>query len=966
MGRRAADLATPVPVSEMPALVGVRDWRTANGEAGLTCAHQCNVGVQTSPAIRTCQESHLVIQSDKRTTIPPNGHIPVEVEGRKAQKRSAFFKHRSLENKVKKGVTFQGVDDDDNDVDACRGNKAEMHSDAQTIHTNTHRANGHVKGKKEFRFTNGSVVDSEVMGGISSDISEGESSTPRLKTTVHSGKRKVPPCSPPHRFPLRICSKCGGRQNPVATVLFTTTKDATSPCSAGSERLRSSPAAPLVSGKETGASLSPPNTETEKYGVTQMNRGPAVTWPPPNLNSNQLLSSTQEGEALKLSKHQSSWRYNGLGLPHIHSDTPVSHTSSADTHTVAGSAIQETGMHTQSDLCSHKPASLSHTLTLQEPRPSILTPYSQQYSSLKTVSQSITLKDTDSTPKKKSHTQSNILTHTSHAAMSNHTNIHPKSSASVHSPIITNDQSLGQSAKPFSTSHPSRDTQVSNGLEIVQNTHSRPSNCLHANPSTKPQSTSQIHSSTHPKLTSTTDCAKHQPAQTHSLTTDMSSPLSLCTTLYSKPSIPLPFTDVKPHSILKNQQSNPSQTSNINVHTSTSLNPCPVTTVSLLTQSNTVTITQAFMEMHSYGMDDPKTDTQSRSLVQLEAHVKSVPEKLADKKKLCKSSSTTLGSANPPYKVATKTVTATKTGCEFVTDVDSGSHVQANCELLATSKSQTVHQQSTPQHPASPAASITPNEPNTMGSLSSQPPRPFHPHPLHPAIKLLIEVTGNKRTNIDSKPNPFLLSSSMPSDQILNSQLHQELETASQTSIVLPVSGPVSNGGYALTHYHPPSLVLLSRSSPESNRGQDLQKRLERVEANLQAKQERVTTLLNIIQDLEMSHALSKGRRCFRTGQDLSDCSTCQETACIIYSVEYDFRQQERRFRDVLEPLDSPVREIWEGVNMDMLSFFTLLKQNQAPSQTSNHTEPGIRSKVKKKKLCRKILSWLPRKVQRK
>ncbi|MCI4387966.1 hypothetical protein PGIGA_G00080110 [Pangasianodon gigas] len=670
MGRRAADLATPVPVSEMPALVGVRDWRTANGEAGLTCAHQCNVGVQTSPAIRSCQESHLVIQSDKRTTIPPNGHIPVEVEGRKAQKRSAFFKHRSLENKVKKGVTFQGVDDDDNDVDACKGDKAETHCDTQTIHTNTHRANGHAKGKKEFRFTNGSVVDSEVMGGISSDISEGESSTPRLKTTVHSGKRKVPPCSPPHRFPLRICSKCGGRQNPVATVLFTTTRDATSPCSAGSERLRSSPAAPLVSGKETGASLTPPNTETEKYGVMQMNRGPAVTWPPPNLNSNQLLSSTQEGEALKLSKHQSSWRYAGLGLPHIHSDTP------------------------------------------------------------------------------------------------------------------------------------------------------------------------------------------------------------------------------------------------------------------------------------------------------LEAHVKSVPEKLADK--FCKSSSTTLGSAKPPYKVATKTATATKTGCEFVTDSDSGSHVQANCELLATSKSQSEHQQSTPQHPASPAAPITPHETNTMGSLSSQPPRPFHPHPLHPAIKLLIEVTGNKRTNIDSKPNPFLLSSSMPSDQILNTQLHQELETASQTSIVLPVSGPVSNGGYALTHYHPPSLVLLSRSSPESNRGQDLQKRLERVEANLQAKQERVTTLLNIIQDLEMSHALSKGRRCFRTGQDLSDCSTCQETACIIYSVEYDFRQQERRFRDVLEPLDSPVREIWEGVNMDMLSFFTLLKQNQAPSQTSNHTEPGIKSKVKKKKLCRKILSWLPRKVQRK
>lgn len=857
MGRRAADLATPVPVSEVPALVGVRDWRTANGEAELTCAHQCNVGVQTSPAIRSCQDSRPVIQAEKRTTMPPNGHIPVEVEGRKGQKRSALFKHRSLDNKVKKGVTFHGVDND-NDVDghACKGNKAEMHCDSQTIQTNPHRANGRVKGKKEFRFTNGSVVDSEVIGGISSDISEGEL-TPQLKTTVHSGKGKVPPCSPPHRFPLRICSKCGGRQNPVAAVLFTTSRDTISPCSADSESLRSSPAARLVSGKETGASLSPPNNETEKYGVMQTNRGPAVTWPPPNPDSTQLLSSKQEGEAVKLSKHQSSWRYAGLGLPHIHRDSPVSHASSAYTYTVAGSAIQETGMHTHADLCSYKLASLSHTVTLQEPRPSMLTPHPQPYSSLKTDSQSITPKDTNSTPKKKPNMHSNILTHTSHVALTNHANIHPKSSATVHSPIITKDQRLGQSAKLFGTSPPSRDVQVSNGLETVQSKHSRPSSCSHANPSTKPQSTLQIHSSTHPKPTPSTD--KHQPMQTPSPTGTTSSAVSLCTALYSKPSMPLhcslPHADIRQHSILNNQQSNPTHTSNMNVHTSASLSPCPATTLSLLTQANTVTITQAFMEMHSYGADDPKPDTQSQSLAQSEVHVRSVPEKLEDK--VCKSSP--VGFAKSPSKVATKTVTTTKIDGKFVTDTDGGSHVQANCELLATSKSQTVHQQSTPQHPANPEAPIAPHEPNSLGSVSCQPPRPFHPHPLHPAIKLLIEVTGNKRTNIDSKPNPFLLSSSMPSNQIQNTQLHQELETASQTSIVLPVSGPVSNGGYALTHYHPPSLVLLSRSSPESNRSQNLQKRLETVEANLQAKQERVTTLLNIIQDLEMSHALSKG-----------------------------------------------------------------------------------------------------------
>ncbi|KAJ7316276.1 hypothetical protein JRQ81_002438, partial [Phrynocephalus forsythii] len=45
-------------------------------------------------------------------------------------------------------------------------------------------------------------------------------------------------------------------------------------------------------------------------------------------------------------------------------------------------------------------------------------------------------------------------------------------------------------------------------------------------------------------------------------------------------------------------------------------------------------------------------------------------------------------------------------------------------------------------------------------------------------------------------------------------------------------------------------------------------------------------------------------RNFYRTGQDLNNCSTCQNTACIIYSVEYDFRQQEGRFHQVLKTLD--------------------------------------------------------------
>ncbi|XP_062870791.1 uncharacterized protein LOC134332888 [Trichomycterus rosablanca] len=423
MGRRAADLATPVPVSEVPALVGVREWQS--GEVGLTCAHHCNVGVQTSPAIQGCQ-------SGKRMTMAPNGYISSDPVGRKGQKRSALFKHRSLESKVKKGVTFQGVD-------------SKIDNDIQT-NSNSHSTR---KGKRDFRFTNGSVVDSEAIGGISSDISEGEESTPRLKSAVHSMKTlKVhPPCSPPHRFPLRICTKCGGRKNPVAAVLYTSTRDAVSPCSAGSDSLRSSPAMPLDSGKLTIPPISSRNTEKAdseknlKCGAMQADRRTAETWPRPNLNINatQLLASSQDSEALKLTRHQSARRYPGADLPHTHIDNQVSHASSSYTHTVAVSVIKKTSVYPDSQApqeprliptpSAHTPKTSSTLLNHSKPSTTV-------------NSQSLLLKGTNqqSTPKTGSQTTNVHLT-----GISSYAKSHSNSLATPYSPTVSKDQSFEKS-----------------------------------------------------------------------------------------------------------------------------------------------------------------------------------------------------------------------------------------------------------------------------------------------------------------------------------------------------------------------------------------------------------------------------------------------------------------------------------------------------------------------------------------
>ncbi|XP_012884074.1 PREDICTED: protein FAM196B [Dipodomys ordii] len=95
----------------------------------------------------------------------------------------------------------------------------------------------------------------------------------------------------------------------------------------------------------------------------------------------------------------------------------------------------------------------------------------------------------------------------------------------------------------------------------------------------------------------------------------------------------------------------------------------------------------------------------------------------------------------------------------------------------------------------------------------------------------------------------------------------------------------------------------LGRVQPAPAELGDLQGRLQTVEESLHSNQEKIKVLLNVIQDLEKARALTEGRNFYRTGQDLNNCSTCQNTACIIYSVEYDFRQQEGRFHRVLQNL---------------------------------------------------------------
>ncbi|XP_020650849.3 uncharacterized protein LOC110079826 [Pogona vitticeps] len=127
----------------------------------------------------------------------------------------------------------------------------------------------------------------------------------------------------------------------------------------------------------------------------------------------------------------------------------------------------------------------------------------------------------------------------------------------------------------------------------------------------------------------------------------------------------------------------------------------------------------------------------------------------------------------------------------------------------------------------------------------------------------------------------------------------------------------------------------------------DLQSRLHSLEGVLETSQEAIKVLLDVIQDLEKKEAQRDGRQSYRTGQDILNCGRCRECACVIYSVEHDFRQQEGRFRQVLSTI-----EVQPGR--------TPPTEGQATTQSHHKLPPAPRLPVRAepKKSRRKCFFW--------
>lgn len=233
MGRRAADLTTSVPVLGVPALVGVRGWKATGGDrsGGALWGLQCSVGVQTSPAISR-PPTQLTDTLSDNISQTSNSYITKETEDKEIlltksdKEKKAILKQKSGESKTKKEVTFKALGGEaSKDVACCQRNSRGTYCYTRAIKTNPHIAgNARSNCKSGNRYTNGSVVDSEAIGGITVHNDEAE---PVKGATCRGGDRtrlqghytdlcrKTLPLSAarPFGMPQKICNHCGGRQS---------------------------------------------------------------------------------------------------------------------------------------------------------------------------------------------------------------------------------------------------------------------------------------------------------------------------------------------------------------------------------------------------------------------------------------------------------------------------------------------------------------------------------------------------------------------------------------------------------------------------------------------------------------------------------------------------------------------------------------------------------------------------------
>ncbi|XP_067104151.1 LOW QUALITY PROTEIN: uncharacterized protein [Osmerus mordax] len=204
MGRRVADPTNPVPALGVP---------LAGGQWGPLCS----VGVQTSPGLRT-------IPSLKRNNSQPTSTQHPETTAT-CDLSGSFHTSKEMSQNTINSLTQEDL-----------GSQGGVYCQVKAVRTNDRESGSRANGKRMSRYTNGSVVAPEVVGGVCSEGSEGneqirekrrvqslkgEGSRPVLRsgnTCVNAHATLPRPCRMMTTSRPRLCGTCGRRQSQVPAI----------------------------------------------------------------------------------------------------------------------------------------------------------------------------------------------------------------------------------------------------------------------------------------------------------------------------------------------------------------------------------------------------------------------------------------------------------------------------------------------------------------------------------------------------------------------------------------------------------------------------------------------------------------------------------------------------------------------------------------------------------------------------
>uniref|UniRef100_A0A3Q3IIV2 Inhibitory synaptic factor 2A n=1 Tax=Monopterus albus TaxID=43700 RepID=A0A3Q3IIV2_MONAL len=119
------------------------------------------------------------------------------------------------------------------------------------------------------------------------------------------------------------------------------------------------------------------------------------------------------------------------------------------------------------------------------------------------------------------------------------------------------------------------------------------------------------------------------------------------------------------------------------------------------------------------------------------------------------------------------------------------------------------------------------------------------------------------------------------------------------------------------------------------NQEGDVKAQLQAMENLISSSQETIKVLLGVIQELEKGEAHREGLS-YRTGQDTANCDTCRNSACIIYSVELDFKQQEDKLQPLMKRL-CPTEDAHFACLPYPQEAFTSTPKRKSKAETKKH-----------------------------